>query len=721
MVLEQWKEYPKTYELINNKKFFQELKTNLINVIQDYADLGVNDEAFMIAKTQTLFSGQIVPRKKDWVLLEEILDTLTQKKEFRIIWNELYPEAKPTLGISDLQRIRTFLDNIQRMSPIIQNFNMQIPVPNVLALNKPTVSSTNDFKTSMEIKWSINASTQALKQGTISAFPSPNEDVTGYDLNINAGSYNFTRNFASNMQVLNHNVTLDWWTWFGSNVKQAKLTVTQTAKDKRGNSSSKQLVHQFPSNVKMPAPVKSYELEYKLNNNNWVRIANVSSLNYVWIAIPKATGNYTFRVRALDQINDYTAWVESDPIYLQYVDYSMSPPIVSGTPTINSITATWTHVDRAQTYEIWIGDETTAKNTHTSSNTRWVSRPATSTRSLVFNNLNPTTDYKITVRAINPQNRVQGQTTVRTLTPSVPQTKTYKPIGNQVYNWGYHMLHYINTRSGTYYGPHWHNGGIGDSTGVYQGEWVDGRWTGDQNWAGYTWRGGWAYQAWDGQHWGNRMSFVHYDYEQMRRDMRGKKIVNVVVTAVRGSSYHGYATGHPLYLYNHKREYTGSITSGTTTSSSGAKYYTVKSGDYLSKIATAHGITVTQLKSWNNLSSDLIHPGDKLQVSASAVSNPTPTVSDNSLKLYRADNLALLNRSNQIAAYTWGITQGNNIAFSNDVAKQLVHNIANGEMKGIGMAILYGPEYSTPAGYYNQDLAYMTFNKGSFSLTVTYQ
>jgi LysM repeat protein len=58
-----------------------------------------------------------------------------------------------------------------------------------------------------------------------------------------------------------------------------------------------------------------------------------------------------------------------------------------------------------------------------------------------------------------------------------------------------------------------------------------------------------------------------------------------------------------------------------------ADVYTVKSGDYLGKIAKQYGTTVAALKSLNNLSSDLIHIGQKLQVSSqAAVVNPTPPV-----------------------------------------------------------------------------------------------
>lgn len=49
-----------------------------------------------------------------------------------------------------------------------------------------------------------------------------------------------------------------------------------------------------------------------------------------------------------------------------------------------------------------------------------------------------------------------------------------------------------------------------------------------------------------------------------------------------------------------------------------SSYYTVKSGDTLYKIAQAHGISLDQLTSWNNVTSHLIYPGDKLAVSGSA-------------------------------------------------------------------------------------------------------
>ncbi|PLS01411.1 C40 family peptidase [Neobacillus cucumis] len=52
--------------------------------------------------------------------------------------------------------------------------------------------------------------------------------------------------------------------------------------------------------------------------------------------------------------------------------------------------------------------------------------------------------------------------------------------------------------------------------------------------------------------------------------------------------------------------------------------YTVKSGDCLSKIGSAYGMSIQQLKSLNSLKSDLIYVGQKLKVNAKQTSTSTP-------------------------------------------------------------------------------------------------
>lgn len=69
----------------------------------------------------------------------------------------------------------------------------------------------------------------------------------------------------------------------------------------------------------------------------------------------------------------------------------------------------------------------------------------------------------------------------------------------------------------------------------------------------------------------------------------------------------------------------GSTSGSGSTSATGT--YTVKSGDTLSGIATRHGVSVAQLKQWNNLSSNNIKAGQKLKVSAGGTA---PAVQSNS-------------------------------------------------------------------------------------------
>ncbi len=89
-----------------------------------------------------------------------------------------------------------------------------------------------------------------------------------------------------------------------------------------------------------------------------------------------------------------------------------------------------------------------------------------------------------------------------------------------------------------------------------------------------------------------------------------------------------------------------SQTSNPTTSSSN-NTYTIVSGDTLSKIALKYHVTVSNLKAWNNLKSDTIYVGQKLNISkttttpSKTTSTTTPTIpSSNTYKVVSGDILS---------------------------------------------------------------------------------
>jgi membrane-bound lytic murein transglycosylase D len=70
---------------------------------------------------------------------------------------------------------------------------------------------------------------------------------------------------------------------------------------------------------------------------------------------------------------------------------------------------------------------------------------------------------------------------------------------------------------------------------------------------------------------------------------------------------------------------TPASTTSSSSSSNQQEYYTVKSGESLAIIATKFHCSVDDLKQWNSLNSNMIHPNQKLKVSGQTPSAPAKT------------------------------------------------------------------------------------------------
>src|SRR5688572_12503973 len=79
-------------------------------------------------------------------------------------------------------------------------------------------------------------------------------------------------------------------------------------------------------------------------------------------------------------------------------------------------------------------------------------------------------------------------------------------------------------------------------------------------------------------------------------------------------------------------EGTGSVAPGGTSTT--ANTYTVKPGDTLTKIASAHKVTISQLRAANNLKTSRVNVGQKLKIPA-----PNPTQASNGTNLQRSPGL----------------------------------------------------------------------------------
>ncbi len=94
--------------------------------------------------------------------------------------------------------------------------------------------------------------------------------------------------------------------------------------------------------------------------------------------------------------------------------------------------------------------------------------------------------------------------------------------------------------------------------------------------------------------------------------------------------------------------------SGSNGKVGSAKVYTVKSGDTLSGIASRHDVTVANLRKWNNLKSDLILIGQKLNIGAKGDSGSSSTEKPSADVSYNVDRLISSAKNMLGIDYVWG-------------------------------------------------------------------
>ena len=110
---------------------------------------------------------------------------------------------------------------------------------------------------------------------------------------------------------------------------------------------------------------------------------------------------------------------------------------------------------------------------------------------------------------------------------------------------------------------------------------------------------------------------------------------------------------------NNSSTSSNTVSSNTTTSS-----YTVKSGDTLWGIADSKGVSVTNLKSWNNLTTDTIYVGQSLKIQGGTVTSPTTNTGSGSTSS-NSTNTTISSYTVKSGDSLWGIANSKGVSVAN--------------------------------------------------------
>ena len=423
-MLEKWNSRTSAGDILYRDQLLGEIKTNMINVISDYKGLGVENELALIARTNTLFTGDVIPSRKDWDTLNYVLRELSTVKEQGQMYNHFIRDVSDSLGISDLEKIKEFIDYIQTLPPITASIRIQMDAPEMYGVTNLR-DSTTDKWTHTNLNWGLSSNYLKKPQARISFTPSSSEDVSKYIMNITAGSFR-QRIERSATNTSTHTLELDWLSWFPvSQLKNVKLTVNLEIIDKRGNTTETRQSATYPASVVIPQGLNYYEVGYELDGKNWKVTGRPKGTTHRF-KMPRTNGNYTWWARAHDKSGRKSKWVKTPPRWIRYIPDPPAKPAPTVTTTVREATISWKPVARAEYYEVWHGGEQWAKD-NTKGNSRYWSRVnAGNTLRVTHQKMNEGRKYTWYVRAVNEGGSNTGSTTATQKKYTV-KTKTYRP------------------------------------------------------------------------------------------------------------------------------------------------------------------------------------------------------------------------------------------------------------------------------------------------------
>jgi peptidoglycan DL-endopeptidase LytE len=175
--------------------------------------------------------------------------------------------------------------------------------------------------------------------------------------------------------------------------------------------------------------------------------------------------------------------------------------------------------------------------------------------------------------------------------------------------------------------------------------------------------------------------------------------------------------------------YVNQVLEVSAPSSSSAKTYTVQSGDYLSKIGAEFDVYVAELKSWNNLSSDVIYPGQTLIVSSSGTTTTSSSTGSSTYTVQSGDTLShiairydvsvsSIKSWNGLSSDTIYVGQKLSInGTSNGGTETPSSNVVDIAKKYVGTPYAWGG--TSPSGFDCSGFIYYVFNQAGQSIART--
>lgn len=527
----QWNDKINQGDIPSKGILLHEIKANLVNVINDYRGLGIDNEDDLIAKTQTLWTGQIIPDRNDWNVIVYVLKELATVKERGQEYSRFIADLDDGLGVSDLYKIRDFINYIQKLGPIASNMKASMTDSAMYQMEYIGHNSPDNYKKSIILNWSNGQPGQS--KAFVKFDVNPVEDVKNYYFEIKSG--NFYQNVvqpANNPQSFE--IDLHWDRWFNEyNVSTAYLSISHYVLDKRGNSNFREeAILKYPAGTEIPLGVSYYIVEYSMNNSPWVELGRPTSPTYThWI--PEVSGDSKYRVKAVDKNNKLeTDWIYTPFITLDFLPPAPGIPNPKASPDYNWIDVTWDPVSHAESYDVYIGNSLAEAKKKSG----WYFNTKNTKQRMT--NLNENTKYKITVVAIN--RRTSAQKSIEATTKKrQPKTITFHAKGVKVFResyqrrtpWGYEP----------WQGPNWRF----ETNDIMQAEWRE------------TWPDGWqprsngAYWAYRLQNWGINRTCVVMDFNDIKNRLKNKRITSVEFSMERQNTIHGWPTATPIHPCNH--------------------------------------------------------------------------------------------------------------------------------------------------------------------------